>query len=223
MFNILVIEDDESVRRELKILLSNALFEVSEITEFGNVTDKIKAIRPDLVLLDINLPGKSGMDIIKELRRDDDVPVIFLTGNNTTMDELSCLQQGGDDFVTKPFQTPILLARIQALLKRAKKDSDELLSLSYRNVTLDLRKATIEAHGKTAELTKNELKILHFLFLHAGNFVSRSDLTNHLWDNEVFIDENTLSVNMTRIRGKSKEIGVNDFIETKRGLGYKLC
>jgi len=139
------------------------------------------------------------------------------------MDELNCLQQGGDDFISKPFQPPILLARIQTLLKRTAKNPNETTHLSYRGINLDLAAARIETGDQKVDLTKNELKILHCLFMKAGNYVSRIDLINYLWDNEVFIDDNTLSVNMTRIRGKLKQVGINDFIETSRGLGYKLC
>ena len=223
MYHIMIIEDDEIIRQELTSLLRNALFQVSEIKEFIDVTRKIKEANPDLVLLDVNLPGVSGMDICKELRKDSDIPVIFITGNNTTMDELNCLQQGGDDFISKPFQPPILLARIQTLLKRTVKNPNKTSRLSYRDIILDLATATIRAGNNQIDLTKNELKIMHFLFIHAGNYVTRSDLTNFLWDNEVFIDDNTLSVNMTRIRKKLSEIGIEDFIETGRGLGYKLC
>ena len=222
MYHIMMIEDDESIRQELAILLKNALYQVTEIANFSDAAREIKLAAPDLVLLDINLPGTSGMDILKELRRDSDIPVIFITGNDSAMDELACIQQGGDDFITKPFNPPILLARVQAVLKRTKKDIGEKVRFSYGGVTLDIASAMLEANGQKTDLTKNELKILHFLFIHAGSFVSRGDLTEYLWDNQVFIDENTLSVNMTRIRTKLKDIGIENFIETKRGLGYKL-
>jgi DNA-binding response OmpR family regulator len=217
----MIVEDDEAIRQELSILLKNALFQVTEINQFTDAAAAIQNTAPDLVLLDINLPGASGMDICKEIRRTSEIPIIFITGNNTAMNELSCLQFGGDDFIAKPFNPPVLLARISALLKRTVKDAGTL-RFSRREVTLDIAAAMLEANGKKTGLTKNELKILHFLFIHSGNFVSRADLTDYLWDNQVFIDDNTLSVNMTRIRGKLNEIGAGHFIETKRGLGYKL-
>ena len=222
MYHIIIVEDDEVIRQELSILLKNALYQVTEMSQFTHAADTIKKISPDLILLDINLPDASGMDICKKIRRNSEIPIIFITGNNTAMNELNCLQLGGDDFIAKPFNPPILLARISALLKRTIKDAAETLRFSHHQVTLDIRSAMLEANGKKIDLTKNELKILHFLFIHAGNFVSRADFTNYLWDNQVYIDDNTLSVNMTRIRSKLKEIGVDHFIETKRGLGYKL-
>jgi len=223
MYHIMIIEDDEIIRSQMALLLKNALFQVTELRKFDNVVDKIKATSPDLVLLDINLPGMSGMEICRGLRKDSTIPIIFITGNNTTMDELNCLQQGGDDFISKPFQPPILLARIQTLLKRTAKNPCENTRFYHRDTILDLAAARLEVGEQRIDLTKNELKILHCLFMKAGNYVTRSELIDYLWDNEVFIDDNTLSVNMTRIRGKLKEIGINDFIETSRGLGYKLC
>jgi len=222
MHHIVIVEDDKSISRELNILLKNALYQVTMIENFELAVTKIKKAAPDLVLLDINLPDGSGLDICKDLRQSSNVPIIFITGNDTIMDELTCLQQGGDDFITKPYQPSVLLARIQTVLKRTA-NPYETYRLNHRDVILDIAAAVIESGNQKENLTKNELKILHCLFINAGNFVSRNDLTDYLWDNQIFIDDNTLSVNMTRIRTKLAQIGIIDFIEMKRGLGYKLC
>jgi DNA-binding response OmpR family regulator len=221
MYHIMIVEDDENIRQELSLLLNNALYQVSAVTNFHEVAKQIMVASPDLVLLDMNLPGAVGVAICKELRSNSDVPIIFVTGNNSTIDELECLQQGGDDFIAKPFKPSVLLARIQTVLKRTAK-IQEHFSFCHREVTLDVAAATISANGQKIDLTKNEMKILHCLFTNTGSYVSRGDLTDYLWDNQVFIDDNALSVNMTRIRGKLSELGVEDFIETKRGLGYKI-
>lgn len=153
--------------------------------------------------------------------------MIFLTSRTDSMDELTGILKGADDYITKPFNAPILLARIANVLKRtAKKDvvdaAKDLLQLEHKGVVLNLSAGTIEHAGKREELTKNELKILHFLYQRPGEIVPRVEIIEYLWDNEAFIDDNTLSVNMTRIRGKLLEIGVEDFIETRRGMGYRI-
>ena len=218
-----IVEDEESIRRELESYLAAAGYQVSVIQEFSNVAAKVLEEKPDLVLLDMNLPGVSGLHICEQIRKKSQVPVIFVTGNNTSMDELNCLLRGGDDYVSKPYQLPVLMARIAAVLKRTSgPDPEESLQSEYKGVTLDLAAGRISRGESAEELTRNELKILHCLWKHPGEIVSRADLIDELWDNEVFIDDNTLSVNITRIRNKLKEIGAVDFIETKRGLGYRI-
>lgn len=220
--HIVVIEDEPAIRQELKLLLENALYEVTVLDTFTDVARQVMDYQPDIVLLDLNLPGESGYDICGQIRTQSDIPVIFLTSRTDAMDELAGMLKGGDDYITKPFHAPILLARIAAVLKRSTKTAQENLCLSHRGVTLDLAKGVAACGGKHAELTKNELKILHYLFLNKGKIVPRMELVEYLWDNEVFIDDNTLSVNITRIRGKLEEIGVCGFISTKRGMGYYI-
>lgn len=226
---IVIVEDDKSIRKELKLLLENAFYEVRIIEEFENVAGQICSMEPalDLVLLDLNLPGESGFDICTKLRERTDIPIIFLTSRTDSMDELTGILKGADDYITKPFNSPILLARIGVVLKRttnrnAGKQRDNALCLEYKEVTLNLAGGYIEHAGKRVDLTKNELKILHLLYQKKGEIVPRLDMIEYLWDNEVFIDDNTLSVNVTRLRGKLAEIGVTDFIETKRGMGYRI-
>jgi len=220
---ILIVEDEEIIRRELEYYISAAGYQVTSIQDFSNVAADILNGNPDLVLLDVNLPGVGGLEICEQIRQTSQVPIIFVTGNNTSMDELNCILRGGDDYVSKPYQLPVLMARIAAVLRRTlgKPDTDSV-KLEYKGVVLDIASAQISKGIHKKELTKNELKILHCLFLHSGEIVSRMDMIDFLWDNEVFIDDNTLSVNITRIRKKLKEIGEAEFIETKRGLGYRI-
>lgn len=220
--NILIIEDDPALRQELKQLLENALYEVTLLTEYDNPTEEILNILPDLVLMDVNLPGESGFAICQKLREVSDIPVIFLTGRTDSMDELCGMLKGGDDYITKPFQPPLLLARIAAVLKRVKKQQEQQNRDIHRGVELDRARGCVRYQGKQADLSKNELKILCCLFRHKNEIVSRMNLVEYLWDQKVFIDDNALSVNVTRLRGKLESIGIHDFIETKRGMGYRI-
>lgn len=228
--HIMVVEDEPAIRQELCQLLSNALYQVSAVEDFTDVAQTILDKEPNLVLLDLNLPVESGYDICTKIRKCSDVPIIFLTSRTDSMDELTGMLKGGDDYITKPFQPPILLARIAAVLKRSVKDKEEdKTAMVCGDLTLDLARGIVcrQASGTwekaQVELTKNELKILNCLFQHKGQIVSRMDLIEYLWDQQVFIDDNALSVNMTRIRGKLKEIGIpQDYIKTKRGMGYYI-
>lgn len=220
---ILIVEDDEEIRSELEHYLSGAGYEAVSLSDFSDAAADILKADPDLILLDVNLPGVSGLSICEKLRRTSQVPVIFVTANNTSMDELNCILRGGDDYVSKPYELPVLMARIGAVLRRTFAHAEESSARQERKgVILDTAAAQIRKGEEKRELTKNEVKILYCLFRHQGEFVSRTDLIDELWDDEVFIDDNTLSVNITRIRGKLKEIGAEDFIETRRGLGYRI-
>lgn len=226
---IVIVEDDEGIRKELKRLLENAFYQVTVIESFTDVAGQIRVLCPvaDLVLLDLNLPGESGFDVCRKLREYSDIPIIFLTSRTDSMDELTGILNGADDYITKPFNPPILLARIGVVLKRttsknAVKSTNDTIHLEYKGVTLNLAGAYVEHAGKKTDLTKNELKILYLLYQKKGEIVPRMDMIEYLWDNEVFIDDNTLSVNVTRLRNKLSEIGVKDFIETKRGMGYRI-
>lgn len=220
--HILIVEDEPAIRQELRLLLENALYQVTALDVFEDVAADVLKIGPDLVLLDLNLPGESGFDICTKIRSASEVPIIFVTSRTDSMDELTGLMKGGDDYITKPFQAPILLAHIAAVLKRTVRVESESSKMLHKDVELDLAKGCLSFREQAVELTKNELKIMHDLFQNKGNIVSRADLIEYLWDNQVFIDDNTLSVNITRIRGKLEQIGVQDFIRTKRGLGYYI-
>lgn len=221
--HIFVVEDEQVIRQELKFLLENALYRVTAPDNFERLVPQIEAAGPDLVLMDVNLPGMSGFDVCVQLRQETSVPVIFLTGRTDPMDELNGLLKGGDDYIAKPYQAPLLLARIAAVLKRAGgQEAGEPVRYEKCGVLLDVAKCCLVCDGRTADLTKNELKILHLLFCHAGEYVTRMDLIEYLWENRIFIDDNTLSVHVAKLREKLKALGVRDFIETKRGIGYRI-
>lgn len=221
--HIVIVEDDAVIRQELKLLLENALYQVTALDDFSDVASFVLSVEPDLVLLDLNLPEESGFDICSKIRAESEVPVIFVTSRTDSMDELTGILKGGDDYITKPFQAPVLLARIGAVLKRTCRNvKEEPVSFVHREVELHVARGTVSFRGVQTELSKNELKILHLLFRKKGEIVSRADMIEYLWDDQVFIDDNTLSVNITRIRGKLAGIGISDFIETKRGLGYRI-
>lgn len=221
--HIVIVEDDAVIRQELKLLLENALYQVTALDDFSDVASFVLSAEPDLVLLDLNLPEESGFDICSKIRAESEVPVIFVTSRTDSMDELTGILKGGDDYITKPFQAPVLLARIGAVLKRTCRNvKEEPVSFVHREVELHVARGTVCFRGVQTELSKNELKILHLLFRKKGEIVSRADMIEYLWDDQVFIDDNTLSVNITRIRGKLAGIGISDFIETKRGLGYRI-
>lgn len=218
--HILIIEDDPLFRREVKDFLENSLYHVTALTEFDRIVPKALSLRPDLILLDWNLPGQSGFELCAEIRACSDVPNIFVTGREDSMDEAAALLKGGDDYITKPFHPSVLLAHISAVLKRTRKEAQDSAVLIHLGLELDLAKAQVRYQGRRAELTRNELKILHCLFRHPGEIVPRTELIEYLWDASVFIDDNSLSIHVTRIRGKLKELGLPDFIHTKRGMGY---
>lgn len=221
MKKILVVEDDDKLRQELQIFLSRNGYAVTGVEQFDNTLSDILQAEADLVLLDINLPSEDGEYILKELRKESDVPVIMITSRDSEMDELLSMHYGADHYVTKPFNTQILLAKIMAILKR----TSNAMSQERMNCgafVLDLSKSRIEREDRWIELTVNELKIIKCLVKHKGNIVSREDIINDLWDSDAFIDDNTLTVNMTRIRRKLEELGLQDVIVTKRGQGYTL-
>lgn len=231
MYRIFIIEDDEIQCRELRAVLENSLYQALTPNLEGRegkglsayLLEEIRKERPDLILLDIELPGLDGIALCRKLRETSRVPVIFLTGRTGAMDELNGILSGGDDYITKPYCAPVMLARIAAVLKRtAGAGEEERMRLSCGEYTLCILDGTITRAGRSAELTRTELRIMHLLFLHAGEIVGRDELLDYLWENQIFIDDNTLSVNITRIRGKLKEIGGEAFIRTRRGQGYQI-
>lgn len=221
--HIFLIEDEPLIRRELKLLLENALYRVTAPEEFRDLVRQVVGAAPDLVLLDVNLPGISGFELCSRLRQQTDVPVIFLTGRTDSMDEVDALYRGGDDYITKPYQTPVLLARIAAVLKRTRSAAQgQTTLLTHNGVSLDIAGCRLLCGEQRIDLTRNEMKLLHLLFQHPGAFVSRMDLIEQLWENHIFIDDNTLSVHIAKLREKLCSIGAEHFIETKRGMGYRI-
>ena len=220
MFTIMIIDDNEQLQNEIGNLLITNGYHIIKPKEFNNIPKVVKDDNPNLILLDINLPQDDGFKICTEIRSFSQVPIIFITSRNTNIDELMGITLGGDDFITKPYNTQILLARINSLLKRVYPDDKSMDIVEYNGVKLNILSSTIEHNGNVCELTKNELKILYYLLMNKGKIVSRVDIMEHLWDSSLFVNDNTLTVNITRIRTKIEEIGVSDFIKTKRGQGY---
>ncbi len=220
-YRILIIEDDLTIQIQLKTLLSGNGYTVEAVNDFSKVIEQIKAFAPHLVLLDIKLPGNNGFEICSQIRAFSDMPIVFVTSSNTDMDELNSIMLGGDAFITKPYNTAILLAKIASLLQRVYA-SGQAEILTWNGADLHLESSHIEYNGQKADLTKNELKILYYLFKNAGKICPRSDIVDFLWDHQLYIDDNALSVNITRIREKLASIGLTGFIKTKHRQGYTL-
>ncbi|MBD5455220.1 MAG: response regulator transcription factor [Lachnospiraceae bacterium] len=218
---ILIIEDDVVIQTQLRNLLTGNGYEAEAISDFPVAMEQVKSFQPHLILLDIKLPGNDGFLVCSQIRAFSSVPIIFVTSCNTDMDELSSIMLGGDAFITKPYNTAILLAKIASLLKRAYPATEQEI-LSCHGVTLHLESSKIEYADRQTDLTKNELKILYYLFKHAGTICARADIVEYLWDNRLYVDDNALSVNINRIRDKLSAIGVADFIKTKHRQGYTI-
>lgn len=219
MKKIFIVEDDPKIRRELSVFLSRNGYECEAPDNFELIWEAVVASAANLVLLDINLPTLDGYYICRELRRRSDIPIIVVTSRDTELDELMALNFGADDFVTKPYNTQILLAHISSVLKRTSRETP-LTLIDCGSFEINLSRSTIVYEGAEYELTKNELKILTLLFENKGAIVSRDELMTQLWNSDMFIDENTLTVNVNRLRSKLEEAGVGQVIETKRGRGY---
>ena len=221
MKEILIIEDDEKLRNELEIFLNNNGYVAQSLKEFDNVIDDILRINPNLILLDINLPNIDGQYICREIRKKSTLPIIIITSRDNELDELLSINNGADHYITKPFNIQILLAKIASILKRinieTNKDNEKI---DAKDFILNTSKNTIEKDGRSIELTKNEYKILRYLVQNRDRIVSRDEIMECLWESESFIDDNTLTVNMTRLRNKLEEIKLKELLITKRGQGY---
>lgn len=220
-YKIMVIEDDTVIQGELQTLLGGNGYKTVAVKDFSSVIENIKEEMPHLILLDIKLPGESGFTLCSKIRIFSNIPIIFVTSCDTDMDELNSIMLGGDAFITKPYNTAILLAKITSLLRRAY-SMEQSETLSWQGAVLHLESSSIEYEAQQAELTKNEVKILYYLFKHAGTICPRNDIIDFLWDNQLYVDDNVLSVNINRIRKKLVGIGLKDFIKTKHRQGYTL-
>lgn len=222
MQKIVIVEDDKEIREELKVLLENSGYEVDLITDFENVEQQILNRESHLILLDVSLPQKDGYEICSKIRTKSKIPIIFVTSKNSAMDELNGIMRGADDYIEKPYNVPILLARIKNLLNRTYSTEDQDRKIGYKGIVLDILKSTLTYQEKEIELTKTEIKTLSYLFSNKDKIIARADIIDFLWDNGVYADDNSLSVIVTRLREKLKELGIENFIETKRGQGYKI-
>ena len=219
---ILIVEDDKKIRKELEEFLNKHGYLAKGLEKFDNTIQDILNENADLILLDINLPYVDGEFVCKEVRKTSDVPIIMVTSRDNEIDELMSLNYGADQYVTKPYNIQILLAKINGLLKRNKKSEKEIQKIDCDGFLLNIAERVIEKDEQKIELTKNEYSILYYLSLNKGRIVSRDEIMDYLWECEEFIDDNTLSVNVKRLRGKLEEIGLIDRIETRRGQGYIL-
>ena len=220
MKKILIIEDDESVRSELEELLSNAGYEALALEDYTNMLEDILMIRPDLVLLDINIPYMNGEVLLKTLRKESDIPVIMVTSKNTEIDEVLSMSYGADDYITKPYNPTILLLRIGAVLKRGEKNITDVIL--YHDLSIEIKKGIVKKGEEEIVLTKNEMIIFLYLYERMGSIVTRDELMTELWNNDEYVNDNALTVNISRLRSKLRELGVEDAIETRKGQGYIL-
>ena len=218
---LMIIEDDPLIRNELRTLLIGNGYEVSAPEELTGIVDLVREEQPHLILLDIKLPHDSGFSICSQIRTFSEAPIVFVTSCSTDMDELNSIMLGGDAFITKPYHTAILLAKFASLLKKAY-PAQQNEQMTYNGAVLHLESGMIEYEGRKAELTKNELKILYYLFKNAGKICNRADIVEFLWDNQLYVDDNALSVNVNRIREKLTGIGLENFIKTRHRQGYTL-
>ena len=222
MQKILIIEDDEKLRCELETFLNKNGFVATSLKKFDNAVEDILKIQADLLLLDINLPYTDGEFICKEIRKTSNVTIIMVTSRDSEMDELLSLNYGADQYVTKPYNIQILLAKIVGLLKRNKNAGNNPDKIDCGEFVLNTAGRIIEKEDNKVELTKNEYKILEYLVLHRQQVISRDEIMDYLWESEEFVDDNTLNVNIKRLRTKLEELGLIDQIETRRGKGYLL-
>ena len=220
MKKILIIEDDESVRNELKELLSNASYEVLVLDNYTNMLDDIINVHPDLILLDINIPYMNGEILLRNLRKVSNIPVIMVTSKIGEIDEVLSMSYGADDYITKPYNPTILLLRIGAVLKRSENNITDVIF--YHDLSIEIKKGIVRSKDEEVILTKNEMIIFLYLYERMGSIVSRDELMTELWNNDEYINDNALTVNISRLRSKFRELGIRDAILTRKGQGYIL-
>ena len=222
MYKILIVEDDEKLRDELEIFLKNNGYKAESLKSFENTLNDILEIKPDLLLLDINLPGADGEFLCKEIRKKSNMPIIIVTSRDNEIDELLSINNGADHYITKPFNIHILLAKISSLLRRTSMVTENSGIINAEDFVLNINKSTIQKGEKCIELTKNEFRILKYLVQNRDKIVTREDIMECLWESEDFVGDSTLTVNITRVRNKLEELGLKELLETKRGQGYIL-
>lgn len=219
MPKIKIIEDDLSIAKELKETLENAGLEATITTDFSNVLEELKQESVDLILLDINLPKLNGEVLLQQIRKECNTPVIMVTSKNNELDEVLSMSYGADDYITKPYNPTILLLRIEAVLKRSMMQQEVL---NYHDVKVIPQKGILSYQEKEIILTKNEMIIFLYLLQNKGRIVTRDELMTDLWNNNEYINDNALTVNISRLRSKLKEMNLEDKIETRKGQGYIL-
>ena len=219
MKKIFIVEDDKSICMELVEILENEGYAASYLTDFEHSKEEILAAGADLILMDINIPGINGRNLLKEIRKESDIPVIMVTSRTSEMDEVLSMSYGADDYITKPYNPTILLLRMAAVLKRMEGSQN---AASYRGAEVNFSKGTIRLGEKEQVLTKNEMIIFQRLLSSKDKIVSRDEIMTDLWDNEEYVNDNALTVNISRLRTKLSELGLPDAIETRKKQGYRL-
>lgn len=220
MYKILLVEDDEIISKSIKQHLENWGFEVISTRDFKNITNEFTECNAHIVLLDLILPFYDGFYWCKEIRKISNVPIVFLSSASDNMNIVMAVNMGGDDFISKPFNVSVLLAKIQAILRRTYDMPNGISILEHKGIILNLNDFTLSYRDKSIELTKNEFRILETLLVNKGKIVSRDTLMMKLWQDDNYVEENTLTVNVTRLRKKLEDLGIDDFIKTKVGCGY---
>lgn len=219
MKKIMVVEDDKVIAEELFNLLTNSSYEVEILDDFNDSENKILNSGADLVLLDINIPGLNGQSLLKEIRKKSNIPIIMVTSRSLEIDEALSISYGADDYITKPYSPTILLLRIQNIFKRLEAKVDVV---KYRDLEVNLSRGVLLKDDKVLELTKNEMLIFQYLLNNKGRIVTRDELMTILWNNEEYINDNALTVNISRLRNKLDDFGYGDVIKTRKGQGYIL-
>lgn len=219
MKKIMIVEDDEVIKDELSELLKNSSYLVESVKNFEKAKEEIFKYNPDLILLDINIPYLNGELLLKEIRKESSVPVIMVTSKSGEIDEALSITYGADDYITKPYNPTILLLRIQNIFKRINQNNN---ALKYKDIIVDLNKSELKKDDKVLVLTKNEMIIFSYLLNNQEKIVSRDELMTYLWNNEEYINDNALTVNISRLRSKLSNFGYENIIETRKGQGYIL-
>ncbi len=221
MKKIAVVEDDRVLRKALKSLLEENGYGTCCLEDFSNVEEEILRTGPDMVLLDILLPGTNGQEILRNLRQKSQIPVIMVTSREGDMDQILAMSYGADDYITKPYNPTLLLLKLEAVFRRIQPETPQE-EVTWGGITLNLLRSTMTYEGEERVLSKNEFSIFYYLVKNQGRIVSRDELMDYLWDCNDFVDDNTLTVNINRLRKKLEEAGIRNAIETRRGQGYIL-
>lgn len=222
MKSIYIVEDDRDLAAELSMSLNKWGFETYICEEFDNILEEYVSKKPQLVIMDINLPFYDGFYWCKKIRDISKVPILFLSSRDSNMDIIMGINNGADDYITKPFSVEVLVTKINALLRRTYDYVANDALIYYKGAVLDSEKCTFTYNDKAVDLTKNEIKILRILIKNKGKAVSRDKIMMSLWNDDEFVNDNTLTVNITRLRNKIKDMGLEDFIKTKKGIGYMV-
>lgn len=222
MYRIMIIEDDITIAKTMKENLIKWNYDVTYITDFKNIADQVMNFDPQLILLDIMLPYYNGFHWCAEIRKFSKVPIIFISSASDNMNIVMAMNMGGDDFISKPFDLDVLTAKVGALIRRTYSFQGQINYIEHNGVLLNLSDTTLTYQDKKIEMTKNDYKILQLLMENIGEVVTREEIMQRLWDNDHFVDDNTLTVNINRLRKRLQELGIEDFIKTKKGMGYMV-